>query len=314
MLHRSFIRALLLGLSLGPGATAADAAEESRLNRAIETLSGGDPVFGIFSGDFSLANARALARSELDFIFIDMEHTPFDLERLQTFLLGMTDRARDVEKGSTQMDVTPFVRIPNAGPDVTASVVKQVLDVGAFGIVFPYVETAQQAERAVAAMRYPQPREDAAPVPAGRRGASPGIAAWFWGTPDYLSRADTWPLDPRGELLAILQIESRRGVENIEEILDVPGVGAVFVGPYDLSISYGVPGSRSDAEIAAAIATVRDACRERGIPVGLTTNAGNVARYLDEGYDFVTVGYWNDAGISPGVAQALAAGREAAGR
>jgi len=68
------------------------AQDDVRLNRSIETLAKGDPVFGLFTGNLSLANARALARSNLDYILIDMEHTAFDMETLQEFLLGMTDK------------------------------------------------------------------------------------------------------------------------------------------------------------------------------------------------------------------------------
>ncbi|MFU8817537.1 MAG: hypothetical protein ACNA7W_19500, partial [Pseudomonadales bacterium] len=83
------------------------AEDQVRLNRTIETLEAGEPVFGIFTGNFSLASARGLARSELDFIFIDMEHSAFNMETLQTFLIGMTDKSRILAKGNGQMDVTP---------------------------------------------------------------------------------------------------------------------------------------------------------------------------------------------------------------
>lgn len=290
------------------------AQEDLHLNRTIETIADGKPAFGIFSGDFSLANARALATSDLDFIFIDMEHSPYDLETLQEFLLGMTNKERILEKGNLQMDVTPLVRIPMNGRENLQWLVKQVLDVGAFGIVFPYVETREETENAISSMRYPQRRGDAGLEPAGTRGASPGIARWFWGASDYFDRADVWPLDPRGDLLAVIQIESRKAVENIEEIAAVPGVGAIFIGPSDLSISYGVPGQREHPEVAAGMKKVLAVCKRRNIPCGLTTSADSVEQYLEEGYSFVTVGYWNDAGISGGVAEALELGRRAAGR
>jgi 4-hydroxy-2-oxoheptanedioate aldolase len=290
------------------------AQEDVHLNRTIETIAADKPVFGIFSGDFSLANARALATSDLDFIFIDMEHSPYDLETLQAFLIGMTDKERVLEKGNLQMDVTPLVRIPMNGRENLQWQVKQVLDVGAFGIVFPYVETREETENAISSMRYPQRRGDAAMEPAGTRGASPGIARWFWGASDYFDRADVWPLDPRGDLLAVIQIESKKGVENIEEIAAVPGVGAIFIGPSDLSISYGVPGQREHPEVAAGMQKVLGVCTRRNIPCGLTTSADSVEQYLEEGYSFVTVGYWDDAGISGGVAEALAIARKASGR
>jgi 4-hydroxy-2-oxoheptanedioate aldolase len=307
--------ALLLSLAcLSLPCPDAVAQEGLHLNRTIETIADGTPAFGIFSGDFSLANARALATSELDFIFIDMEHSPYDLETLQEFLLGMTNKERILEKGNLQMDVTPLVRIPMNGRENLQWLVKQVLDVGAFGIVFPYVETREETENAISSMRYPQRRGDAGMEPAGTRGASPGIARWFWGASDYFDRADVWPLDPRGDLLAVIQIESRKGVENIEEIAAVPGIGAIFIGPSDLSISYGVPGQREHPEVAAGMKKVLAVCKRRNIPCGLTTSGDSVEQYLEEGYSFVTVGYWDDAGISGEVAEALEIGRRAAGR
>ena len=290
------------------------AQESGHLNRTIETLESGKPVFGLFTSDLSLTNARALAGSDLDFIFIDMEHSPFDTETLRAFLLGMTDKARILEKGSVQMDVTPIVRIPMYGREKLQFLVKQVLDVGAFGIVFPFIDTREQAVNAVASMRYPSQRGDAAPDPRGLRGASPGLATWYWGAADYMQRADVWPLDPAGDLLAVLQIESVEGVENIEDIAAVPGVGAIFIGPFDLSISYGVIGQADHPDLMAGMKRVLAACKANNIPCGLTTNAATVEGYLEEGYTFSTIGYWNDAGISSAPGDALDIARRVSGR
>lgn len=289
------------------------AAEHVHMNRTVETLEQGDAVFGLFSSDFSLTNARALARSELDFVFIDMEHTPFDMETLRAFLLGMQDKRRMLEKGNAQMDVTPIVRIPMYGREKLQFLVKQVLDIGAFGVLFPFIATAEEAENAVTAMRYPPQQGDRQPEPRGVRGSSPGLAAYLWGVDDYFQRADTWPLDPDGDLLAVLQIENAEGVDNIEEIAAVPGVGAIFVGPADLALSYGVRGNDTPV-MQDALARVLAACKANDVPCGLTTGPSTVEGYIEDGWDFVTIGYWNDAGISPAPADALAKGRAAAGR
>jgi 4-hydroxy-2-oxoheptanedioate aldolase len=287
-------------------------AQEMRLNRTIETLEGGHPVFGLATGNFSLTNAQALATSQLDFIIIDMEHSPFDVETLRAFLLGMVDVGRAVEKGSTQMDVTPIVRIPMNGREQLQFLVKQALDVGAYGVMFPFVNTREEALNAVASMRYPQPRGDAQPDPRGMRGSSPGNARWIWGVRDYNERADVWPLDPQGELLAVIQIETPEGVDNIEEIASVPGVGAIFIGPSDLSLNYGVPGNHPD--MVAAIQRVLEACQANDLPCGLTTGAGSVESRLAQGFDFVTISWGGDAGISGAAAQALSVARTASGR
>jgi 4-hydroxy-2-oxoheptanedioate aldolase len=288
------------------------AQDDVRLNRSIQTLENGDPVFGLFTGNFSLANARALARSNLDYILIDMEHTPFNMETLQEFLLGMTDTMAIAQQGHTQMRTTPIVRLPANGRNDPEWMVKQILDVGAFGIMFPYVETAEEARRAVASMRYPQPRGSQIMEPLGTRGASPAIASWYWGVGDYSQRADTWPLNPRGELISFIQIESVKGVENAEAIITTPGVSAVFVGPSDLSISMGLPGNHP--EVQAAIASVVELCKKHNVPCGITTNANDIRARLDQGFLMPTVGYWGDAGISGSTEANLRIAREHAGR
>ena len=280
-----------------------------RLNRAIELLENGQPAFGVLSADYSLGNARTLARSDLDFIIIDMEHFPFDVERLRMFLLGMTDKRLVEEKGNVQMNVIPFVRVPATGSEEVLFQAKQVLDVGVFGVMYPSIDTREEAERAVRATRYPQVNGAPDFEPAGLRGRNPANATWFWGVRDYMARADVWPLDPRGELLAIIQIESREGVENVEEIAAVPGVGVIFIGPSDLTASLGFP----DGEVVeAAIQRVLRACLAQGVPCAITTGAGSVAQRLSEGFRFVTVGF--DGGISGGVTTALQRGHAAAGR
>jgi 4-hydroxy-2-oxoheptanedioate aldolase len=285
---------------------------EVRLNRTIETLEKGQSVFGLFTGNFSLANARALSRSGLDYILIDMEHAPLDLETLNIFLLGMTDKAAVARQGNAQMATTPIVRIPVNGRNDPEWIVKQVLDMGVFGIMFPYIEDRAQAERAVRSMRYPQPRGSQLFEPAGVRGSSPTIASWYWGIGNYGQRADVWPHNPRGELLAVLQIESAEGVRNAEAIVSTPGVGAIFIGPADLALSMGLPGG--SAEVQGAIDAVLALCVRYNVPCGITTNAGDVARRLAQGFRFPTVGYWGDAGIAGGTADALRIAREAAGR
>ena len=88
-----------------------------RLNKAIELFENNEPAFGLLSFDYSLNNARSLSRSGLDFIIVDMEHAPFDVERIRQFLLGMTDKRAILEKGSLQPNVVPFVRIPAIGSE-----------------------------------------------------------------------------------------------------------------------------------------------------------------------------------------------------
>lgn len=292
--------------------TSLTAQQQRRLNRTIETLEAGKPVFGLATGDFSLVNARALAATDLDFVIIDMEHSPLDIETLQRFVLGMINTRSIAAKGFPQMDVTPIVRIPANGRENTQFLVKQVLDVGVYGVMFPMVESRAETLNAVQAMRYPQPRGDAQAEPAGVRGSSPGNASWVWGVPNYSQRADTWPHDKQGELLAVIQIETVKGVQNAEEIVSTPGVGALFIGPADLSLSYGLPGNHPDVE--AGIQSVLAACKKHNVRCGLTTSAGTVESRLSQGFDFVTISWGGDAGISGSAETALNVARKAAGR
>ena len=287
-------------------------ASAQRLNKLIELFENDQPAFGVLSFDYSLNNARAMASSGLDFLFIDMEHAPFDIERLRLFLLGMTDKRSINEKGNLQPNVVPLVRIPAAGgAEELIAQAKQVLDVGVFGIFFPAVHTREQAELAVRATRYPQYNDAPDYEPAGLRGRNPSNAMWYWGVRDYHARADVWPLDPQGELLAMMFIESRAGVENIEEIITVPGLGGIFIGPSDLSTSMGYT-SPAAPEVEQAIQTVVGAWLEHDVPCAITTGQGSVQQRIDQGFRFVTVGA--DGGLNTGASNALRLGREAAGR
>lgn len=296
----------LILLSLAMSASA------QRLNKLIELFENDQPAFGVLSFDYSLNNARAMASSGLDFLFIDMEHAPFDIERLRLFLLGMTDKRSIIEKGNLQPDVVPLVRIPAAGgAEELIAQAKQVLDVGVFGIFFPAVHTREQAELAVRATRYPQYNEAPDYEPEGLRGRNPSNATWYWGVRDYHAKADVWPLDPQGELLAMMFIESRAGVENIEEIITVPGLGGIFIGPSDLSTSMGYT-SPAAPEVEEAIQAVLGACLEHDVPCAITTGPGSVQQRIEQGFRFVTVGA--DGGLNTGASSALRLGREAAGR
>lgn len=299
-----FAGVLLLALSSSVNA--------QRLNKLIELLENDEPAFGVLSFDYSLNNARSMATSGLDFVFIDMEHAPFDVERLREFLLGMTDKRSILEKGNLQPDVVPLVRIPAAGgAEELIAQTKQVLDVGVYGIFFPAVHTREDAELAVRATRYPQYNDAPDYEPRGLRGRNPSNAAWYWGVRDYHARADVWPLDPRGELLAVMFIESPEGVENIGEIITVPGLGGIFIGPSDLSTSMGYT-SPAAPEVEAAIQRVLQACLDNDVPCAITTGPGSVRQRLEQGFKFVTVGA--DGGLNAGADRALQLGREAAGR
>jgi 4-hydroxy-2-oxoheptanedioate aldolase len=165
---------------------------------------------------------------------------------------------------------------------------KQALDLGAYGIIWPHISTVDQARNAVAACRYPRlktaPRYD----PPGIRGDGPGTAVRYWGVtqPEYYSRADVWPLDPKGEILVTLMIEDLEGIANLADMLkQVPGIGAILIGEGDLSQELGVPRQYEHASVLEKMAYVVKTCNEHNVPVGHPhVDSKNVERVLAEGY------------------------------
>jgi 4-hydroxy-2-oxoheptanedioate aldolase len=278
------LAAVLSAAWLVPALLSAQEAPAARINGAIDKLARGKSLAGAIMYDFSLYAAAQFAQSDLDFMIVDMEHRGLDFERLEAFLLATTNKAEIARQGHLQVRVPPIVRIPTYGRAPNEAIVKQVLDMGAFGIMFPAIENKEQALAAVSASRYPQLRGSKYPNPVGRRGNGNMPAAWFWGLsrPEYGRRADVWPANPQGELLLFLQVETAEGVRNIDEILSVPGVGVLFIGPNDLSWSLGVP--QGSPEHEEAVATVLKACLARNIPAAITVTEADVVKRLEQGF------------------------------
>ena len=159
---------------------------------------------------------------------------------------------------------------------------------------------------AIRTMRYPQLKAVDDFEPAGLRGRNPANASWYWGISDYYQKADVWPLDEEGELLAIIQIETPEGVENIDSIISVPGIGAVFIGPSDLSAAMGYA-TANYPEVEIAIQTVLEACIENDVTCAITTSALTVEKRLAEGFTMVTVG--TDSGLPYRAAETLKSAR-----
>jgi 4-hydroxy-2-oxoheptanedioate aldolase len=217
-----------------------------------------------------------------------MEHNPLNLDGLHTFLVGMSDKALVLKKGNLQPDVALFARFPPEA-DQSAWVVKQALDMGLMGVIFNGVDTRTQALSAVQSMRYPQLKGSPRFEPAGKRGAGSAIATWIWGlsADEYEKRADLWPLNPEGDLLAIVMIESAEGLKNVDEILSVPGVGMVFIGAAnDLRLSLGV--AANAPEVESARQTILKACLARTVACGITaTSAADMVKRLNEGWKMI---------------------------
>jgi 4-hydroxy-2-oxoheptanedioate aldolase len=142
---------------------------------------------------------------------------------------------------------------------------------------------------AVRNMRYPQKKTSKYQDPPGLRGYAPGTAVWWWGVSaaEYERRADLWPLNPDGDLLAIMMIETSEGLKNADAIAAVPGVGAIFVGAGgDLHQYLGV--DQDAPEVEQAFQTILRACQAHNVACGITAlNGRDVARRLGEGWKMI---------------------------
>ena len=216
-----------------------------------------------------------------DFVLIDAEHSPIAIDQLQMMLIAL-------RSSESTVLVRPAANDP--------TLVKQILDLGAEGLVVPEVDDAASCAVAVAAARYP---------PTGRRGFGPRRAARLeGGRPAYLARADE-------EVAVLVMIESAAAVASIDAILKTPGLDGIMVGPADLAVTMGHLGDLSHPDVRAAIVTVRDACDRHAVPFGIFAVTEQAAReWSAAGARFMTVGadtQFIDQGLtrSRALAQAL---------
>lgn len=261
-----------------------------RLNNVIRALENGQSAITTFVSPPTIENAVALSRSSYDGVIFEAEHNPYDIKDLRDCFQYMLDRRQIIELGTPVAAVTPLVRIPPNGGEMSQWLAKQVLDVGAYGIVWPHIADADQAHNAVAACRYPRPPSAPYHEPKGLRGDAPAHAARYWGLTqhEYYSKADVWPLNPQGEILVVIMCESVRAIDNLPEILKVPGIGVVLIGEGDLSQDLGHPRQYEHPAVIEAMTAIRRICKERDIPCGHPhVDVQNAERIAAEGYRFL---------------------------
>jgi 4-hydroxy-2-oxoheptanedioate aldolase len=220
------------------------------------------PLVGMWVCSGSPLVAEICAGSGLDWLLIDMEHGPNHLESVLTQLQAVA-----------AYPAVPLVRAPGLLPVM----IKQILDLGAQNLLMPMIDTAEQAEAAVRAVRYP---------PGGNRGVGSALArsARWNRVDDYLANADE-------HVSLFVQVESIEGVENAAAIAAVDGVDGVFVGPSDLAASMGLIGQQTHPDVVAAVGDAFAAVRGVGKPVGVNAFDPAVASaYLADGASFILVG------------------------
>jgi 4-hydroxy-2-oxoheptanedioate aldolase len=264
-------------------------AELPRLNNVIRAWEEGKPAFTSFA-QAEIETAVALSQSKFDAIIYEMEHNFWDARALRDAMQYMLNRRQIVDRATLAPAVTPMVRIPPNGGEHNQWLAKQALDLGVYGVLWPHISTVDQARNAVAACRYPRLKTAPLYEPPGIRGDGPTTAARYWGLTqqEYYAKADVWPLAPHGEILVMLMIEDTLGIENLADILKVPGIGLVLIGEGDLSQELGFPRQYEHPQVLDAMSYIVKTCRENNIAVGHPhVDVKNVERVLSEGYTFL---------------------------
>ena len=244
-------------------------------NRFRQDLIAGKRLIGCWCSLGSPIATEVLGVAGFDWILLDAEHAPNDVLSLIPQLMALKDSAS-----------APVVR-PSSNNVVE---IKRLLDAGFHNFLVPYVESADEAQRAVAATRYP---------PAGVRGVSVSQRSNRYGSvADYFKVVND-------NIAVMLQIESRAGVAAAAAIAAIDGVDGLFIGPSDLAAGFGHLGNANHPEVQAAMATVFAAAQAAGKPVGILSPAeADARRYLALGASFVAVG--SDQGVLRMGTQALA--------
>ncbi len=228
--------------------------------RVREALANRSPVLGSWLQGGSLAAAEILAGAGFSWLGLDCEHTSADIASVESFARALQGR-----------DTTFLVRVSRCDE----LEIRKCLDVGADGVIVPLVNNAEQAKRAVAAAKYP---------PVGNRGFCFGrMNEWGNAFDDYARSANQ-------RTIVIAMIESKQAIENLDEILAVEGLDGVFIGPYDLSGSYGVPGETQHPLVKEACQRVVEACRRARKTAGqhlVRSTSEQVAAALANGFTFL---------------------------
>jgi 4-hydroxy-2-oxoheptanedioate aldolase len=244
-------------------------------NAFKHALAAGQLQIGLWSSLASNIAAEIISDSGFDWILLDSEHSPNEIP-------GLLSQLQAVSRGTA----TPIVR--PAWNDTV--LIKRVLDIGAQSVLIPYVQNVAEAKAAVSAVRYP---------PRGVRGVAAASRASRYGrVTDYLNKADS-------EICLLVQVETRSALEELEAIAQVEGVDGVFIGPSDLSASFGHVGNPQHPEMQKVLEDAVRRLKAVGKPAGiLTGNEEEARRYIGWGYTFVAVGA--DVGLLARNADALA--------
>ena len=254
-----------------------------RPNHVLRAWQQDKQTIGAWVSIDSSYTVETLAHTGFDWLCLDMQHGMLDYGMVKQQLTAISTT-----------DAIPIVRVPWNEPFE----IMKVLDAGAYGVIVPLVNSREEAQRAVAACRYP---------PDGIRSYGPNRATLYAGS--------NYPAEANQEIACIVMIETAEALENLEEIVSTPGVDAVYIGPNDLAYGLGLTpaGDNDDPIHVAAVTRIFETAKEHGIAVGIQTGSVEYTkRYLAQGFHMVTLG--SDRGWLERLArQELKAAREGSG-
>jgi 4-hydroxy-2-oxoheptanedioate aldolase len=233
------------------------------LNRLRQQWRDGRPTLGAIATIPSIQTVRIMAECGLDWIIVDLEHGPIDLNTAHAMILA-----------TAGTPCVPFARIAANEPWLA----KAPMDIGALGINFPMILTRAEAEKAVRSVRYP---------PRGERLWGPFHAPFRWGVsmPDYMATADD-------DMLCMITIEHVEAVNRIDEIMATPGIDAAVIGPGDLATSINKRGQIDDPEVQTLMARAEAGILKSGVPIGGVARTPEQAnQMIDRGYLMLALGF-----------------------
>jgi 4-hydroxy-2-oxoheptanedioate aldolase len=270
-----------------------------RINRAIELLEQDQPIYytGAHSGHvLTYEQGREDARTWADYINVGMEHGAFNMAGLDAYMRGLVDGG-PTNSGHRTPPVVVEAPVEGSCEEIVrynAWQFRQILSRGVHGILLCQAETADAVRAFIESCRYPiNPHGVGRGLGRGTRGVGgQSSAAPIWGISEdaYVERCDPWPLNPEGELLLGVKIETVRALSNLDQTLAVPGLGFAEWGPGDLHMSFGIrrdPTKPLDPRLVEARERVRDACKARGIPFLDGRTPEDVTQGIDEGVRIV---------------------------
>ncbi len=298
-MQKALLLMLLVGTA-GVGLFAQTSAPPKRINKAIELLEQGQPVYYVTSrGGYD--EGKKLAQTPADYITYEMEHGAFDMTALREFMRGLVDGGptKSGHRTPAVIATLPVLGLDEPSMHANSWVVQQVLAAGVHGILLCHARSPEAARVMVEAARYPF-AEKAAGLGEGLRGSgSQSYAAEIWGVPanEYLRRADPWPLNKGGEILLGVKIEDSHALENAEKTTKVPGVAFAEWGPGDMGFwLVGLPQATAGGEgfppiMIKARARVFQAARGAKIFFLNSCNDANVVDMIKEGVMICTGGH-----------------------